>query len=161
MSNYVIDEKEKARLEGLEAEAHRQMDKLSPEKRKIAMAAKRAADKALAESNDIIFGNHRRELDALTNFFNHNGINGDESKERFLLVAKQTEKGNLFCFQQKAYVRGHNDVILPAQDYIRSLELTIIDQVQFNEVEYKTIAYEPPPKPTKREPNGKQKVSKQ
>lgn len=157
---FVIDEIEKARLEGLEAEAHRQMDQLDPEKRKIAMAAKRAADKALAESNDIIFGNHRKELDAMSKFFNSIGIYEDEIKESFLETVKITQKGSLFCFKNKAYVRGHNDVVLPAQDYIRSLELTIIDQVQFNEVEYKTIAYKPAPKPTKRNSNGKQKVSK-
>lgn len=144
----VIDEVAKAALEEQHLKVQESINKLPEAQQKTVRGLQKLVDYEIENQNQIFFND---KMFAVDEFLVKNGLPGN-SKDALMNTIQKTQKGCVFVFLGKSFIKTYNDLIFNTQDYIKSLELTIADQVQYKEVVinvYKTAK--------KGKPRGKQK----
>jgi hypothetical protein len=82
--------------------------------------------------NALFFNDGMFAADA---FLKRNKLSGSD-KEDLANAIKKTAKGQIFMFRDKPFIKSHDGLVHSVKDYIASLEMTIVEQVQYKEVKY-------------------------
>lgn len=129
----VIDEAAKAALEEQHLQVQKSIEALPPEQQQTIRGLQKLVDYELEQNNQIFFND---KMFAVDEFLVKNGLPGN-CKDDLMRLIQKTQKGCVFVFQGKSFIKTYNDLIFNTQDYIKSLEMTIADQVVYKEVVYK------------------------
>jgi hypothetical protein len=127
-----LDEKATAKLEAQHKRVQDEISKLSPDKQKQLKAVQKLVDHEIAENNALYFGDGMFAVDG---FLKRNGLSGSDKEELGSVISK-TNKGQIFVFRNKPFIKSHDGLVHNVKDYIASLEMTIVEQVQYKEVKY-------------------------
>lgn len=138
MAKYTVDKKQQDRLQAQHDRVQKDIAALPEEKRKVVLATQKLVDYEMEQANELYFSD---EMFATDKFLIDNNLPA-VAREELQDAVKRTPKGNLFVLRNKTFVRTYNNMIFPAQQYLKSLELTIADQVQFKEVKVKRVISE-------------------
>lgn len=131
--HYVVDEVQKAALEHQHAAVQESIEKLLEEQRKTVKAVQKLVDYELEQANKLYFND---SMFAIDEFLTKHKLSA-ACRDLLQKVRTETPKGEVFVLEGKSFIRTYNDMIFSTRDYIKSLELTIAEQVQYKEVTYK------------------------
>jgi len=109
-----------------------EIEALPANKQKQIKAVQKLVDHEINEMNALFFNDGMFAADA---FLKRNGLSGSD-KEALADAINAAKKGEIFLFRNKTFIKSHDGLIHNVKDYITSLEMTIVEQVQFKEVKY-------------------------
>lgn len=109
-----------------------QIATLPAEKQKEIKAIQKLVDHEIAENNAMFFSDGMFAADA---FLKRNRLPGS-CKEDLMKAIERAKVGSVFMFMDKPFIKSFDGLVHSAADYIRSLELTIAEQVTYKEVKY-------------------------
>lgn len=106
--------------------------KLPEDKQKEIKAVQKLVDHEINEMNALFFNDGMFAADG---FLKRHGLSGTD-KEDLANKIRNTKTGQIFEFRNKQFIKSHDGLVHSVRDYITSLELTIVEQVQYKEVKY-------------------------
>lgn len=130
------DETTTKMLEDQHRRVQEEISKLPADKQKQIKAVQKLVDHEINEMNALFFNDGMFAADA---FLKRNGLSGSDKEALFDKINK-TNKGQIFMFRDKPFIKSHDGLVHSVKDYIASLEMTIVEQVQYKEVKY--VSYE-------------------
>ncbi len=134
---YVINQKTKERLETQHAQVQESISKLPKEQQQTVKGIQALVDYEIDRANELFFGDEMFRVDE---FLIKHGISGNH-REHLMEAIERTPLGGIFVLNGKCFIKTYNNLVFSTVDYIRSLEMTIADQVQYGEVPYKIYKY--------------------
>lgn len=132
----VTSDESTKRLEDQHRKVQEQISVLPPEKQKQIKAIQKLVDHEINENNALFFSDGMFAADA---FLKRNRLPGS-CKEELMVAIQKAKVGSIFLFMDKPFIKSFDGLVHSTQDYIRSLEMTIAEQVQYKEVKY--VSYE-------------------
>ncbi len=125
--NYQVDQEEKARLERQHCRVQDEIKKLPQEQQDWVKRQSMLVDAAMEECNEMYFGDG---MFAIDRFLATHGVSGSD-RDAFVDCFKRTQKCKTFIFNtntgRKAFYRTPSDQLMGADDYIYTLEYSVLN----------------------------------
>lgn len=124
--DFAIDKEQQAKLERQHLKVQNEIAKLPADQQAYVREQQRLVDAEIAKQNDVFFNDSMFEVD---DFLATHGISGSDRTD-FIKQFKATTKGKTFNFLTnrgyKAFYRTLNDQLMSADDYIYTLEYSVL-----------------------------------